>query len=153
MASTDRRAMPTIQRLKKVELNRLAGLDSKLEPQLRRLSNAADSFVVKRGDGRSIIAGYHWFDDWGRDAMISMRGLLLVTGRFDDARSVLETFAGTMKDGVLPNDLGAGSYNTVDASLWFIQALFSYFSYTKDKELVRSALAKVAADHRTLLWI
>jgi predicted glycogen debranching enzyme len=136
MASTDRRAMPTIQRLKKIELNRLAELDSRLEPQLKRLSNAADSFVVKRGDGRSIIAGYHWFDDWGRDAMISMRGLLLVTGRFDDARSVLETFAGTMKQGVLPNDLGSGSYNTVDASLWFIQAVCSYFSYTKDKELV-----------------
>jgi predicted glycogen debranching enzyme len=143
MASTDRRAMPTTQRLKKVELDRLAGLDSKLEPQLRRLFNAADSFVVKRGDGRSIIAGYHWFDDWGRDAMISVRGLLLVAGRFDDARSVLETFAGTMKQGFLANDLGAGSYNTVDASLWFIQAVFSYFSYTKDKELVRRLWQKL----------
>lgn len=137
MASTDRRAMPTIQRLKKVELNRLAELGIRLEPQLRRLSNSADSFVVKRGDGKSIIAGYHWFDDWGRDAMISMRGLLLVTGRFDDAKSILETFAETVKEGVLANDLGAGSYNTVDASLWFIQALFSYFRYTKDQELVR----------------
>lgn len=136
MASTDRHKIPTVQRLEKVELNRLAGLGNRLEPQLRRLSGAADSFVVKRGDGRSIIAGYHWFDDWGRDSMISMRGLLLVTGRYDDARSVLETFAGTMNDGVLANDLGAGSYNTVDASLWFVQALFSYFSYTKDKELV-----------------
>ena len=136
MASTDRRAMPTIQRLKKAELDRLAELDSRLEPQLWRLSSAADSFVVKRRDGRSIIAGYHWFDDWGRDAMISMRGLLLVTGRFDEARSVLETFAGTMEKGVLANDLGACSHNTVDASLWFIQAVFSYFSYTKDRELV-----------------
>ena len=153
MASTDRRAMPTIQRLKKVELDRLAGLDSRLEPQLRRLSNAADSFVVKRGDGRSIIAGYHWFDDWGRDAMISMRGLLLVTGRFDDARSVLETFAGTMKQGVLPNDLGAGSYNTVDASLWFIQAVFSYFSYTKDKELVRRLWQKLLQIIERYSWI
>jgi predicted glycogen debranching enzyme len=91
---------------------------------------------VKRGNGRSIIAGYHWFDDWGRDAMISMRGLLLMTGRFDEARSVLETFAGTMEKGLLANDLGACSHNTVDASLWFIQAVFSYFSYTKDKDLV-----------------
>jgi len=136
MASTDRRSMPTIERLKKIELNRLAELECKLEPQLRRLSNAADSFMVKRGNSRSIIAGYHWFDDWGRDAMISIRGLLLATGRYDDARSVIETFAGTMENGVLANDLGAGSYNTVDASLWFIQAVFSYFSYTKDKELV-----------------
>lgn len=143
MASTYRRAMPTIQRLKKVELDRLADLDSRLEPQLKRLSSAADSFVVKRGDGRSIIAGYHWFDDWGRDAMISMPGLLLVTGRFDDARSVLETFAGTMKEGVLANDLAVSSYNTVDASLWFIQAVFSYFSYTKDKELVRRLWQKL----------
>jgi predicted glycogen debranching enzyme len=143
MASTDRCIIPVVQRLYKIEMNRLREIENKLEPHLRRLSDAADSFVVNRGDGRSIIAGYHWFDDWGRDAMISLPGLLLVTGRFDDARSVLKTFAGSIKDGLLPNDLGAGSYNSSDASLWFIQALSSYFSYTKDKELVRQLWHKL----------
>jgi predicted glycogen debranching enzyme len=143
MASTDRYTIPVVQRLYKIEMNRLREIENKLEPQMKRLSNAADSFVVKRGDGRSIIAGYHWFDDWGRDAMISLPGLLLVTGRHEDARSVLKTFAGSIKDGLLPNDLGAGSYNTADASLWFIQAVSSYFSCTKDKELVRQLWQKL----------
>ena len=101
------------------------------------LARAADAFLVKRGQGKSIIAGYHWFDDWGRDAMISLPGLLLCTGRFEDARLVLKSFAAAMKDGVLPNDLGARSYNTVDASLWFVRAVGSYFEYSKDLEFVR----------------
>jgi len=143
MASTDRCTIPLFQRLQRIEMNRLRDIENKLESQIKRLSDAADSFVVNRGDGRSIIAGYHWFDDWGRDAMISLPGLLLVTGRYEDARSVLKTFAGSIKDGLLPNDLGAGSYNSSDASLWFIQALSSYFSYTKDKELVRQLWQKL----------
>lgn len=136
IASTERRSIPVVQRLKKIEQNRLTELENRLEPPLKNLSQTADSFLVKRGAGESIIAGYHWFDDWGRDAMISLPGLLLVTGRYEDARSVLKTFAGIMKNGVLPNDLGAGSYNTADASLWFIQAVFSYFRYTKDTLLI-----------------
>jgi len=84
----------------------------------------------------SLIAGYHWFDDWGRDAMISLPGLLLCTGRFLDARQVLKSFACAMNDGVLPNDLGARSYNTVDASLWFVRAVRSYYEYSKDLEFV-----------------
>lgn len=108
-----------------------------LKATIPMLAQAADSFVVKRGHEMSIIAGYHWFDDWGRDAMISLPGLLLTTGRFEDARRVLKAFAAAMKDGVLPNDLGAGSYNTVDASLWFIWAVWKYYDYSKDIELVR----------------
>ncbi len=143
MASTDRCTIPLFQRLQRIEMNRLKDIENKLDSQIKRLSDAADSFVVNRGVGRSIIAGYHWFDDWGRDAMISLPGLLLVTGRYEDARSVLKTFAGSIKDGLLPNDLGAGSYNSSDASLWFIQALSSYFSHTKDKELVRQLWQKL----------
>jgi len=69
--------------------------------------------------------------------MISLPGLLLCTGRFEDARLVLKSFAAAMNDGVLPNDLGASSYNTVDASLWFVRAVGSYFEYSKDLEFVR----------------
>ena len=74
--------------------------------------------------------------------MISLPGLLLCTGRFEDARLVLKSFAAAMNDGVLPNDLGASSYNTVDASLWFVRAVGSYFEYSKDLEFVRECLAQ-----------
>lgn len=143
MASTKRRAMPVGQRLLMIEQKRQTSLGDKLQGPLKRLAYAADSFIVKRGQGKSIIAGYHWFDDWGRDAMISLPGLLLVTGRFEDAKAVLRTFGEAMREGVLPNDLGAGSFNTADASLWFIQAVFSYFEHTRDLGLIRKLWPKI----------
>lgn len=131
-ASTWRTGMPDWRAEQKKETERMEMLTAPL-PELAR---AADAFLVKRDQGMSIIAGYHWFDDWGRDAMISLPGLLLCTGRFEDARLVLKSFAAAMKDGVLPNDLGASSYNTVDASLWFVRAVGSYFEYSKDRQFV-----------------
>jgi len=131
-ASTWRGSMPDWRAEQKKEKERLENLKAPLPD----LAMAADTFLVKRGQFRSIIAGYHWFDDWGRDAMISLPGLLLCTGRFEDARLVLISFATAMNDGVLPNDLGAGSYNTVDASLWFVRAVASYFEYSKDGQFV-----------------
>ncbi len=132
-ASTWRTGMPDWRAEQKKEKERTEML---LAP-VADLARAADSFLVKRGEWRSLIAGYHWFDDWGRDAMISLPGLLLCTGRFEDAGLVLKSFAAAMKDGVLPNDLGAGSFNTVDASLWFVRAVGSYFAHSKDREFVR----------------
>jgi glycogen debranching enzyme len=99
----------------------------------QRLHLAARQFVVsrraERGASMSVIAGYPWFADWGRDTMISLPGLLLTTGRLDEARSVLETFADHMRDGLLPNcfhDDEAPRYNTVDASLWFVHAVHAW---------------------------
>jgi predicted glycogen debranching enzyme len=132
-ASTWRTGMPDWRAEQQNEKERMEMLLSPL-PDLAR---AADAFLVKRGQGKSLIAGYHWFDDWGRDAMISLPGLLLCAGRYEDARLVLKSFAEAMNDGVLPNDLGASSYNTVDASLWFVQAVGSYYEYSKDLEFVR----------------
>lgn len=110
----------------------------------KKLFVAADSFIVQRSsaDSHSIIAGYHWFADWGRDAMISLPGLTLVTGRFDDAKEILRTFAENCLDGLIPNrfsDDGISSpdYNTVDASLWFIYTLGRYYSYSKDLRNIR----------------
>lgn len=125
--------MPDWRQEQKKEKRRMEML---LAP-IANLAKAADSFLVKRGQGKSLIAGYHWFDDWGRDAMISLPGLLLCTERFEDARLVLKSFAASMNDGVLPNDLGAGSYNTVDASLWFVRAVGSYFVHTRDLVFIR----------------
>ena len=92
-----------------------------------RPQRAADAYIVRRGNGKSIIAGYPWFGDWGRDTCIALRGLCLSTGRLKDAREILGTWAGTISDGMLPNQFaeqsGAPQYNSVDASLWFVIAV------------------------------
>ena len=110
-----------------------AGSDRRL---LRLLRTAADRFVARRGDGSTIIAGYPWFTDWGRDAMIALPGLLLATRRFDVARSVLETFARHVDRGMVPNrfpDEGTEpEYNNVDATLWFVEAVRAYHEATRD---------------------
>jgi predicted glycogen debranching enzyme len=99
---------------------------------------AADQFIVRRGDGKSIIAGYPWFADWSRDTMIALPGLTLETGRFDVARSILLNFGTYVDQGMLPNrfpDKGAEpEYNTVDGTLWFFVALQKYLGATKDVE-------------------
>jgi len=117
-------------------------LDDARARTLTRLASAADDFVVKSThagvEGKSIIAGYPWFADWGRDSMIALPGLLLVTGRRDEAFGVLETFAGARKNGLIPNrfddDEGEAHYNTADASLWFIHAACRYYRATADRE-------------------
>ncbi|HEU0218451.1 MAG TPA: amylo-alpha-1,6-glucosidase [Stellaceae bacterium] len=106
-----------------------------------RLVLAADLYRIARPipevpDGRSVIAGYPWFGDWGRDTMISLPGLCLATGRFDEARLILETFARFVDGGMLPNVFpGAGDtpeYNTVDAALWYVEAWRAYVEATGD---------------------
>ena len=90
------------------------------------LRRAADAYIVARGGGRTIIAGYPWFADWGRDTFIALRGLCLATGRLDDARRILVEWAGSVSEGMLPNrfpDRGESpEYNAVDASLWYVIA-------------------------------
>jgi len=111
---------------------------------LKRLVLAADQFIVKRGSLSTIIAGYHWFADWGRDTMISLPGLCLVTGRYKEARQILKQFAGSVSEGMLPNrfpDHGVAlEYNTLDATLWFFHAIHQYYKYTADKAFVKSLL-------------
>ncbi|MFB3764558.1 MAG: amylo-alpha-1,6-glucosidase [Methanotrichaceae archaeon] len=133
MASSEESSMPDLGEARRRESSRIINLKAPLP----RFAQAADSFIVRRGQGRSIIAGYHWFNDWGRDAMLSLPGLLLSTERFKDAKEVLMIFAEAMKDGVMPNDLGARSYNTVDASLLFIRAVYNYYSCSSDAEFIR----------------
>jgi predicted glycogen debranching enzyme len=139
VASMDRSSAAGTDELLIREVGRVERLkgDGRRDPRFRHLSVAADQFLVERGAGKSIIAGYHWFNDWGRDAMISLPGLLLTTRRFGEARAVLATFAGAMKDGLLPNDFGANCYNTIDAALWFFWALHRYWEYSGDVGLVR----------------
>jgi predicted glycogen debranching enzyme len=133
---------------------------SPLLPHVAALVAAADQFVVQRvrpgampgapADRETIIAGYPWFADWGRDCMIALPGLLLTTGRFTEARKVLETFAGACKDGLIPNVFddytGQAHYNTVDAALWFIQACCRYFDATGDDEFFIQTLLPACKD-------
>ena len=120
------------------------------EPFVRALVGAADQFIVARGDQKTIIAGYHWFSDWGRDTMIALPGLTLVTGRSDVAKSILLAFARHVDRGMLPNrfpDAGeAPEYNTVDATLWFIEAVRAVVQHTSDYEFVRDNLYSVLVD-------
>ena len=111
---------------------------------LKWLIRAARSFVVKRTNGNTVIAGYHWFEDWGRDTFISLPGLLLVTGQYKEAQLILSTFAKYCKNGLIPNrflDLGitvtsGEEYNTVDGTLWYIYAVYQYLKYTNDFDFV-----------------
>ena len=113
---------------------------------IRRLVLAADQFVVERRDrdgrplGHSVIAGYPWFADWGRDTMIALPGLTLSCGRPELAASVLRTFAQFASEGMLPNRFPDGGeapeYNTVDATLWYFVAIESYWRGTRDRALL-----------------
>jgi len=126
-------------------VDRNAEAASRAPKWIQQLVLAADQFIVKRAlphepDGRSIIAGYHWFGDWGRDTMIALPGLALTTGRADLAKRILLAFAGYVDGGMLPNNFpdsgGQPEYNTVDAALWFFEAVRQYFEATKDSQTV-----------------
>jgi predicted glycogen debranching enzyme len=98
-------------------------------------------------EARSVIAGYHWFTDWGRDTMISLEGLTLATGRHADAGYILRTFAQHIKDGLIPNLFPEGGqeglYHTADATLWYFHALKRYVNYTGDRVTLRQLLPKL----------
>jgi predicted glycogen debranching enzyme len=114
------------------------------EPLVQALVAAADQYIVQRGQLKTIVAGYHWFTDWGRDAMIALPGLTLATVRFDVAKQILNAFAESIDQGMLPNrfpDAGESpEFNTVDATLWFCEAVRAYLQYTGDVAFVREQL-------------
>jgi len=109
---------------------------------IEKLLVAADQFIIRRrSSGKaSILAGYPWFTDWGRDTMISLPGLTLVSERYELARQILETFTARQHQGLIPNyfsDSGDASYNTADASLWFIYAVYKYLDYSGDLDTIK----------------
>jgi glycogen debranching enzyme, archaeal type, putative len=114
------------------------------------LTAAADQFIVKRGELETILAGYHWFCDWGRDTMIALPGLTLHTGRPEIARRILLAFAGLVDQGMLPNrfpDRGeTPEYNTVDATLWMFEAVRAYAEHTGDWDFVKDSLYDVLTE-------
>jgi len=101
------------------------------------LERAADAYLVRRGAGKTIVAGYPWFTDWGRDTFISLRGLCMATGRLDEARDILLQWAEVVSEGMLPNrfpDRGdKPEYNSVDASLWYVVAVYDFMQAMKSE--------------------
>ncbi|HNM16363.1 MAG TPA: amylo-alpha-1,6-glucosidase, partial [Nitrospira sp.] len=108
----------------------------------RRLWGATGAYLVQRGARQTVVAGYPWFADWGRDTFVALPGLCLVTGRYDVARQVIEAFASYVSQGMVPNrfpDIGEQpEYNTIDASLWFVHAVDRYLHYSRDLAGVRA---------------
>ncbi len=146
----------SVEALYQAELERRADLlagfqkqhtDVHFEDWLEWLVLAADTFLVNRQstNTKSVIAGYHWFADWGRDSLISLPGLTLVLGRFEEARSILQTFHQHCYEGLIPNNFPDDpqlppAYNTVDASLWYFNAVLQYLKYTNDFAFVQETL-------------
>jgi predicted glycogen debranching enzyme len=150
----------TAERARRAQLLRNA--PALLRKDMPELVLAADQFIVEpvgrsaaAGDEvRSVIAGYHWFTDWGRDTMISLEGLCLLTGRHREAGSILRMFAHHVRDGLIPNLFPDGDshglYHTVDATLWFFHAVARYEHHTGDRETLRlllPVLADIVARH------
>ena len=153
IASTEPHSADQAVRMRAVEEKRreriAAGAPSD-DALVQELALAADQYLVQRGDLKTVIAGYPWFSDWGRDTMIALPGLALVSGRYQIARDILRAFAGSIDQGMLPNrfpDAGeTPEYNTVDATLWFFEAVRDYLARTDDGDFVREEIYPALKD-------
>ena len=147
IASTEPKSIDSADEYREAELRRqyLATSKSSVSSDLiRTLERAAQHFIVARPPSMTVIAGYHWFGDWGRDTMIALPGLLLSTHQPETAKEILLQFLKYIDGGMLPNrfpDQGeTPEYNTVDATLWFVDAVWQYLSYRNDEEWRTEAL-------------
>ncbi len=147
IVSTEKQNLNDAEKFEKSEIKRRENLIETSEAKddfTKQLVLAADQFIVSRGAGKTIIAGYHWFSDWGRDTMIALNGLTLATNRAEIAKSILLEFSQHISEGMLPNrfpDAGdSAEYNTVDATLWYFEAVRAYTEKTNDYEFVRENL-------------
>jgi predicted glycogen debranching enzyme len=150
IASTEQRDSTNAEAYRNAEIARRSALSGQSDELTSLLTAAAEQFLVARQRGETVIAGYHWFADWGRDTMIALPGLTLVNGRWGTAKDILAEFATHVDRGMLPNrfpDAGEPpEYNTVDATLWFFEAIRSYLQYTNDHEFVQTKLYPVLKD-------
>lgn len=153
IASTEQRDVAQAVEYRRAEITRRrkAVMASPIEDGFAQsLAAASDQYLDSRGDEKTVIAGYHWFGDWGRDAMIALPGLTLPTGKYDVARIILRAFAKHVDQGMLPNrfpDVGeTPEYNTVDAAFWFFEAARAYLAHTRDLEFIRDELYPRFAD-------
>ncbi len=157
IASTEKQLVSEAQDFEKNEIERRENLikDADAEDDFtKQLVVAADQFIVSRGAGKTIIAGYHWFSDWGRDTMIALNGLTLATNRAEIAKSILLEFSWHLSEGMLPNRFpdaaDEAEYNTVDATLWYFEAIRAYVEKTGDYDFVRENLYEKLVN--VILW-
>lgn len=150
IASTEQRDIREASVVRKTEVQRRQAVAASCpvdDPLVHALTAAADQFLVRRGDEWTVIAGYPWFTDWGRDTMISLPGLTLFTGRSAIAKSILRNFARQTDKGMLPNrfvDSGEkAEFNSVDATLWSFEAARAYAAATSDYDFLRQELYPV----------
>lgn len=130
-----------IIRGEKVRLEKIFKIANASTDLEKELVVASDNFIIEKNNQKTIIAGYPWFSDWGRDTFIALEGLTLKTNRFKDAKEIIYGFKNYIKDGLVPNLInedGGGSYNSVDASLWYIEAIYKYYKYTMDTEFIKN---------------
>ena len=153
IVSTEKHSANDAVNLEKAEIERrgkLIEISGAKDDFTKQLVLAADQFIVARGDGKTIIAGYPWFSDWGRDTMIALNGLTLATNRAEIARQILLEFSKHISQGMIPNrfpDIGdEAEYNTVDATLWYFEAIRAYAEKTRDYEFVRENLYEKLAN-------
>jgi predicted glycogen debranching enzyme len=153
VASTEVRNAANTEQFKQAETERrenLIDISGHKDEFLQQLVLAADQFVVRREAEKSVIAGYHWFSDWGRDTMIALPGLTLATNRPEIARSIILEFSRHISEGMLPNrfpDAGeTPDYNTVDATLWYFEAIRAFLEKTGDYDFVRENLYEKLSD-------
>lgn len=135
------------ERLRRVQL--LEGKST--NSTIQQLTLSANQFVVQRSESlKTVIAGYHWFTDWGRDTMIALPGLCLTTGKFDDAKRILKAFAESVQNGMIPNRFKDGDeapeYNNVDGTLWYFVAVYKYLQATQDRNFVLNEILPVLKD-------
>ena len=136
-----------LRREEKGRRDRVVGASPVEDDFVRQLTVAADQFIAQRDDGYTVMAGYPWFTDWGRDTMVALPGLTLFTGQKDVAKAILRTFAHHVDRGMLPNrfpDAGEQpEFNTVDATLWYFEAVRAYVAATNDFDFVKNELYPV----------
>ena len=157
IASTEKQDFSLVENLEKAEIKRRKNLVEEANAEddfAKELVLAADQFIVSRGAGKTIIAGYPWFSDWGRDTMIALNGLTLSTNRPEIAKQILLEFSFHISMGMLPNrfpDAGdEPEYNNVDATLWYFEAIRAYVEKTKDYEFVKKNLYEKLVD--IIIW-
>ncbi len=153
IVSTEHRNASAAAGLEQTEIARRKALIARADTKddfTKQLTLAADQFIVARGEEKTVIAGYHWFTDWGRDTMIALPGLTLATGRYDVAESILLEFSKHISQGMLPNrfpDAGEEpEYNTVDATLWYFEAVRAYAEATGNLAFVKDHLYEKLQD-------
>lgn len=129
-----------------IRLKKICRISGAKEEIQKDLVISADSFIIDKNNNKTIIAGYPWFSDWGRDTFIAFENLVLKTNRYSDAKEIIKYFSKYIENGLAPNfvnDYGGQAYNSVDSSLWYIEAVYKYFKYTTDMQTLEEVYPKL----------